>query len=89
MEQDNKNRVVWGLEVAALVLYVLITIATCAGVWNFCPEKFVKVLAGILFLVNGYAAFQKARKLRKNYSSFIKTEEQKMAEINNKLNSKK
>ena len=52
MNNDNKNRMSVGAKRIALAVYALLTIATCAGVWNFCPEKTVKIGAVLLFLCN-------------------------------------
>lgn len=49
---DNKSRIKWGLKTLALVLYGLLTIATCAGVWNYNPEGFIKWCALALGLCN-------------------------------------
>lgn len=52
------------LNVAALVLYGLATIATCAAIWDNPDEKPVLyVIAGIVFLANGYAIWRKAKDL--------------------------
>lgn len=64
MNEDNKNRVKWGLDVLAIVIAVLVVIAVCAAVWNYCPEPFVKVLAGVLLIANGYLIYRFAKKIR-------------------------
>lgn len=66
MNEDNKNRMLWGAKVFALVIYVILTIATCAGVWNFCPEPFVKWCAGFLFAANGLIAYLTFKWIRKD-----------------------
>lgn len=53
----NNNIIVWAKRVA-LVLYAILTIATCAGVWNYCPEATIKVFAGLLFAANGFAIYR-------------------------------
>jgi hypothetical protein len=55
MNEQNKNNLKLGLKKLALIVYAFLTIGTCAGVWNYCPETTVKVLAGILFVCNGFA----------------------------------
>lgn len=55
MNDQNKNNIKEGLVKIAIVLYALITIITCAGVWNFCEEGFVCLMAGVLFACNGLA----------------------------------
>lgn len=52
MNDQNKNNVSTGLKKLALVIWALLTAATCAGVWNFCPEKAVKFGALLLFACN-------------------------------------
>ena len=66
MTPENKNRMLWGAKVIALIIYVILTIATCAGVWNFCPEPFVKWCAGLLFAANGFIAYLTFKWIRKN-----------------------
>lgn len=55
MNDQNKSIIKEGLAKIALVLYALITIITCAGVWNFCEEGFVCLMAGVLLACNGLA----------------------------------
>lgn len=52
------------LRVVGIALYALLTIATCAGVWNFCPETFIKVLAGALFCANAFIIYRFVKKLK-------------------------
>ena len=54
------------LNVAALILYGIATIATCSAVWNnpdANPAHYV--IAGILFLANGYVIYRRARAMEK------------------------
>lgn len=46
------NNIKKGLKVLVLAIYGLLTIATCAGVWNFNPEGFIKWCALALGLCN-------------------------------------
>ena len=46
----------WGVKALLLVVFIAITIITCAGVWNYCPELFVKAVAVLLLLSNGCIA---------------------------------
>lgn len=62
----DKNKIMWWLNVIAILAWVFATVTTCAGVWNYCPEAFVKVVAVALFLGNGYAIYCMARELKKN-----------------------
>ena len=52
---DNKPTIKKYIRVFALIVGALLTIITCAGVWNYCPDVFVKVCAILLFCANGYA----------------------------------
>ena len=58
MNDQNKNNVSTGLKKPALAIWALLTAATCAGVWNFCPEKSVKIAAGVLLACNGFAIYR-------------------------------
>ena len=60
MTNDNKYRIGLGLKVIALLLWAFLTIATCAGVWNFCKETTVIIASVALLIVNGYAILRKA-----------------------------
>lgn len=54
------------LNVAALILYGIATIATCAGVWNNPDANpALYVIAGILFLANGYVIYRRAKEMEK------------------------
>ena len=57
MTPENKNRIEKGVTIFLLAVFALITIVTCVGVWNFCPEPFVKWCAGILMAANGLAIY--------------------------------
>ena len=52
MTDDNKNRLIEGAKKLALIVYGVLTIAVCAGVWNYCPEKTVCLWALVLGLAN-------------------------------------
>ena len=55
MNEDNKTRLMDALRKLALIIYALITIITCMGVWNYCKENFVCLMAGVLLVCNGVA----------------------------------
>ena len=63
---NDKNKTMWWLRLIALIVWIFATIITCAGVWNYCPEGFVKGVAVVLLLGNGYAIYRLARELKKN-----------------------
>lgn len=48
MNEDNKERLIMGAKVCGLFAWMLLTIATVAGVLNYNPERTIKVFAGIL-----------------------------------------
>lgn len=52
MDNDNKNRLIEGAKKLALIVYGVLTIGVCAGVWNYCPEKTVCLWALVLGLAN-------------------------------------
>ena len=65
MKNWGTNNFWWGVKVAALILYLLVTIVTCAGVWNYCKEYFVIVGSVILLVINCTFAYLQARWLFK------------------------
>lgn len=50
---------------AALFFYGIITVVTCAAVWNSKPTAVVAVVAGLLLAANGYAIYRKAMAMKK------------------------
>ena len=50
---------------AALFLYGLITVATCAAVWNAETKPALDVIAGLLLALNGYVIYRKATAMSK------------------------
>jgi len=60
MKENSVNILKW-VKLIAIALYCILTFATCAGVWNFCPEPFVKWCAGFLFAANGLAIYAIAK----------------------------
>lgn len=61
----NKKEILYWAKIVCLLLYAMLTIITCAGVWNYNPEDFVKVCAGFLFAANGLSIYCLAKKLKK------------------------
>lgn len=39
-----------------VALFILLTVITCVGVWNFITEPFVIVVSILLFICNGFCA---------------------------------
>ena len=61
---DNNSRIKKGIKIIALALYGLLTIATCAGVWNFCPEPAVKWFTAALFAANAGVIWYLAKTIK-------------------------
>jgi Pyruvate/2-oxoacid:ferredoxin oxidoreductase delta subunit len=61
---NNKSRIAKGVKIIALVIYGMLTIATCAGVWNFCPERAVKLFSAALFAANGGVIWYLAKTIK-------------------------
>ena len=72
MKTDNNLRFAYGLKIAALVLWGILTIITCAGVWNANPEGFVKWCAAALLLTNGIVLWRFAKKLHEGYADALR-----------------
>ena len=72
METDNKLRLAYGLKIAALAIWAMLTIITCAGVWNFDPEGFVKWAALALLICNGLVIFFYGKRLNKEFKANMK-----------------
>ena len=69
METDNKIRLAYGLKIAALAIWAMLTIITCAGVWNFNPEGFVKWAALALLICNGIVIYCFGKRLNKEFKA--------------------
>ena len=63
---DNRLETKRFVSAVALVIYALITIAVCAGVWNFCPVRTVKVLAGVLLAANAVVVVKWYKNIRRD-----------------------
>lgn len=72
METDNKLRLAYGLKIFALAIWAVLTIITCAGVWNFNPEGFVKWAALALLICNGLVIFFYGKRLNKEFKANMK-----------------
>ena len=66
MEQENKSRLEKGLKVLAIFVYALITIITCAAVWNAGGGAFLSVVAFALLASNGYMIYNEVKKLKED-----------------------
>ena len=65
MNEFNKGNMKWGLKVLLIFVWAILSIATCAMVWNFVPSVLGKVAALALFGFNGVAVVQKGKALSK------------------------
>ena len=54
------------LQIVALFVYALITIATGSAVWNSHPSGTIAVFACLLMLANGYVIYRKAMAMSKS-----------------------
>ena len=65
MNEFNKGNMKWGLKVLLIFVWAILSVATCAMVWNFIPNVLGKVAALALLGFNGVAVVQKSRALSK------------------------
>lgn len=49
------------IKILLLFIYALVTIATCAAVWNSKPDVSISIVAAILLLANGYLIYRGAK----------------------------
>lgn len=56
MDEKNKARWVYDLKMIAIFMWMVLTVITCVGVWNYNPEGFVKWCALALAVCNGVIA---------------------------------
>lgn len=64
MTPENKYRINRGLKVFGLFIWAVLTIATCAVVWNAKAGASATVLAGILLVVNAVVIFLIAKSMK-------------------------
>ena len=66
---NNKQTLKFFAQVVALMLWTLLVIISCAGLWNAAagekPSSFYIGASVVLFIVNGVVIFLCARKLSK------------------------
>ena len=65
MDKKNKKKWVFHIKCIFLLLWGMLTIATFAGVLNYCPESFVRLCTGLLLAVNGACIYIAGRKITK------------------------
>ena len=73
MTERNKESLELFAKMGALIVWLLLVIITCCGVWNFDKEEgFVRTCALLLMLVNLGAIGYLFVKWRKEYNAAIK-----------------
>lgn len=64
---DNKSRLREGLEYMLLIIWTLVTIMTCAAVWNFVSNPTFIVTAVLLFGFNIVGVVKAAKKINERF----------------------
>lgn len=62
---DNKLKIKQDIEYSLLVIWALLTVMTCASVWNFVSEIVFVIAAALLFVFNIVAAVKIAKQIGK------------------------
>ena len=66
---SNKNNIKLGAQILALVLWALVVIISCAGLWNAAagekPTGFYIGASVLLFIINGVAIYFCAKSITK------------------------
>jgi len=65
MKNFSTNNFKKGWQMIATIFFLVVLIATCCGVWNFCPEAAVKVGAGLSLVGGGLLSYLFMRSLHK------------------------
>ena len=63
MNDFNKGNMKWGLKVLLLFIWAILTIAVCAGVWNFVSNTLLCIAAGALLASNAFVIWRIGRKI--------------------------
>lgn len=73
MNEDNKNRMGYGLKIVGLTLCAIITIIVCVGIWNNTANaEGIQIAASILlFLCNAGLIISAGRAASKKYNDTI------------------
>lgn len=61
MKGFGTNNFKWGIKVFLIIVWAMLTIATCAGVWNSGAEPFAGWAALLLLIFNAAAITYAAR----------------------------
>ena len=64
MEENNKKGLKKGLNILIMIIWAILTIATCCIVWNSVPGLGFAITAGALFAFNSAAIIEKIRRLK-------------------------
>ena len=81
MTERNKIEIAFFAKVLALAVWGLVTIATLAGVLNYCPEPFVKWCAGIVAAMNAVIIWRYIKRLAKEKDAAIEALQDKGGEL--------
>lgn len=65
MNEFNKGNMKWGLKVLLIFVWAILSIATCAIVWNFVPSVLGCIAAAGLFVFNAVAIIKEGKSLSK------------------------
>ena len=65
MNEQSKHNMNRGLGMLLIIIWAMLTIATCAMVWNFIPAILNSLVALGLFAFNSVAIVQKFRAFNK------------------------
>ena len=77
MTEKNKNVFAFFAKVAALFVWLILVIITCAGNWNYNPEGFVKWCTFFVMAINFAAIAYLFIKWRKEYLAEVEAIQQK------------
>ena len=65
MNEFNKGNMKWGLKVLLIFVWAILSVATCAMVWNFVPSVFGCIAAIGLLAFNSIAIVKEGKSLSK------------------------
>lgn len=64
MEKNRENKLIYALAIFAIFLHAIVTIVTCAAVWNSHQGAFPSVCAVVVFVLNGFIIYLEAKKMK-------------------------
>lgn len=66
MQEDNKKRMKQGFKMLLLVIWLVLSIATCAGIWNVAFSTLLSVCAGGMLIGNFWAIVKIYKEINKS-----------------------